>query len=50
MKLEALDWSFVIAFFAVTLTIGLLVAKRWGKNVSEYFLSGRAMPWWLLGM
>jgi len=50
MQLEALDWSFVVAFFVVALAIGLLVARRSGKSTSEFFLSGRAMPWWLLGM
>ena len=50
MQLQVLDWSFVVAFFVITLAIGLLVAKRSGKNTSEFFLSGRAMPWWLLGM
>jgi SSS family solute:Na+ symporter len=50
MRLEALDWTFVVAFFVISLAVGLLVAKRSGKNTSEFFLSGRAMPWWLLGM
>jgi len=50
MRLETLDWTFVIGFFVVSLAIGLLVARRAGKNTSEFFLSGRAMPWWLLGM
>ena len=50
MRLEAVDWAFVVGFFAVALTIGLLVARRSGRSASEFFLSGRAMPWWLLGM
>jgi len=50
MQLERLDWAVIIFFFALTLVIGLLSAKRAGKNTSEYFLSGRSMPWWLLGM
>ncbi|MBU0617775.1 MAG: Na+:solute symporter [Planctomycetes bacterium] len=50
MQLEGLDWAFVIAFFVVALTVGLLVARRAGRSTSEFFLSGRTMPWWLLGM
>ena len=50
MQLERLDWAVIIFFFVLTLVIGLLSAKRAGKNTSEYFLSGRSMPWWLLGM
>jgi len=50
MELIALDWSFIIGFFAVALLIGLWVARRAGSSSAEYFLSGRSMPWWLLGM
>ena len=35
--------------FAIYLAIGLLVARSAGKDYDSYFLSGRSMPWWLLG-
>ncbi|WP_028376173.1 sodium:solute symporter family protein [Leeuwenhoekiella sp. MAR_2009_132] len=50
VALETLDYAIIISFFAITLIIGLLVAKKSGKSSSEYFLSGRNMPWWLLGI
>ncbi len=50
MQLAPLDWVIVVAFFATSLTIGFLVARRAGRSTSEFFLSGRSMPWWLLGM
>lgn len=50
MKLATLDWILIGAFFAIFLLIGLLVARRAGKNSTEFFLSGRNMPWWLLGI
>lgn len=50
MSLSGLDWGIIVAFFAVSLGIGLLVARRSGKNTAEFFLSGRNMPWWLLGV
>jgi Na+/proline symporter len=40
----------VIGFFAVSLVVGLIVARRAGRSISEYFLSGRNMPWVLLGV
>ncbi|MEM9361966.1 MAG: sodium:solute symporter family protein [Bacteroidota bacterium] len=49
MELSNLDYGIIIIFFLSTLAIGLIVAKKSGKNTSEYFLSGRSMPWWLLG-
>jgi Na+/proline symporter len=50
MNMNFLDWSFVIAFFAISLIIGLAVSRTSGKSASEFFLSGRSMPWWLLGV
>ncbi len=50
MQLNTTDWMIILAFFAVALVIGLLVARRAGRNTAEFFLSGRTMPWWLLGM
>jgi solute:Na+ symporter, SSS family len=50
MQLATLDWILIISFFAVFLIIGLFVAKKSGKNTQEFFLSGRNMPWWLLGI
>lgn len=50
MELSTLDYSFIIVFFSIVLGIGIFVSKKSGKNSSEFFLSGRNMPWWLLGV
>ncbi|MDZ4822069.1 MAG: sodium:solute symporter family protein [Flavobacteriales bacterium] len=50
MLLSALDWTIIAIYFVVSLIIGLVVSKRSGKSASEFFLSGRTMPWWLLGI
>ncbi len=50
MHLEALDWALIIFFLIVFLVIGIVVSKKSGKNTQEFFLSGRNMPWWLLGI
>jgi len=49
MVLEVSDWTFIVAFFVITLLIGTVVAKRAGRSASEFFAAGRHMPWWLLG-
>ncbi len=50
MNLSSLDWTIIFSFFALTLIIGVITSKRSGSSASEYFLSGRNMPWWLLGI
>ncbi len=50
MLLERVDWVFIIAFFVIALIVGVWVTKKAGESSSEFFLSGRRMPWWLLGM
>ncbi len=50
MQLSTLDYGFIIVFFTIVLGIGVYVSKKSGKSSSEYFLSGRTMPWWLLGL
>ena len=49
MELSFIDWVIIFSFFAIFIAIGLFFTKRSGKNSKEYFLSGRNMPWWLLG-
>lgn len=50
INLSNLDYIIIILFFTITLFIGLFVSKQSGKNSTEFFLSGRNMPWWLLGV
>ncbi|HBG27813.1 MAG: Na+:solute symporter [Planctomycetes bacterium GWF2_41_51] len=49
MFLHCIDWSVIIFFFVISLIVGIAVSRRAGKSSSEFFLSGRTMPWWLLG-
>lgn len=50
MDLIAIDWAIIISFFSISLFIGVWVSKRAGSSSNEFFLSGRNMPWWLLGV
>ncbi len=50
MHLEMIDWLLIIGLMIVYVIIGMWVTKRSGKSSSEYFLSGRNMPWLLLGV
>jgi len=50
MQLTVLDYSILVVYFLATFGIGIWSMVRAGKNSSEFFLSGRTMPWWLLGV
>ena len=50
VQITKLDWIIIFLFFAISLGIGIYVSKSSSKSANEYFLSGRSMPWWLLGL
>jgi len=50
VDLSTFDIALIATFFVLTLFIGIYVSKKSGKSSAEYFLSGRSMPWWLLGV
>ena len=50
IDLSTLDYTIIIALFTIILGVGLYMGKSAGKNTSQFFLSGRNMPWWLLGL
>ena len=49
MTLTALDWIVVALYGALTLSIGLGLARRAGRSVEDFFIAGRSLPWWLAG-
>jgi len=49
MRLTAIDWAIVAAYFSLSTGIGFYFTKRGGESLTEYFLSGRDVPWWLAG-
>ncbi len=50
MELTSIDWAIMAAFFTVSIGIGVAVSRRSGKDFNSFFLAGRNMPWWLLGI
>ena len=49
MSLTLLDWGIVLAYFALSIGIGLTFTKKGGESLEEYFVAGRSVPWWLAG-
>lgn len=50
MILSTIDWVIIGVFFLIVLSIGWIASKTAGKSTDEFFLGGRSMPWWLLGV
>ncbi|MEN3323971.1 sodium:solute symporter family protein [Mariniflexile soesokkakense] len=50
VNLSVLDIAIIIIFFLLSLFVGVWVSRQAGKDSTEFFLSGRNMPWWLLGV
>jgi SSS family solute:Na+ symporter len=50
VKLQLLDWLIVLATLLVCFVPALFFGKRAGKSTSEFFVSGRSVPWWLAGL
>jgi Na+/proline symporter len=49
MQLTLIDWLVIGAYFALNLAIGVYYMRRARGNTTEFFLSGRNVPWWLAG-
>jgi solute:Na+ symporter, SSS family len=49
VKLSFFDWAVIAAYFLFNLGIGLYYARKARGNTTEFFLSGRNVPWWLAG-
>ena len=50
MHLSPLDWLIVLASLLICFGPALFFGKRAGRSTSEFFVSGRAVPWWLAGL
>ena len=49
MRLDFLDWSIIVLYFAFNVAVGLYYKSRASRDTAEFFLSGRNVPWWLAG-
>src|SRR5919107_5254774 len=50
MRLTSLDWAIVLISIVGSFVPALWMARRAGSSTAEFFTSGRAAPWWLIGV
>lgn len=49
MELSTGDWTIIIGYLVFALCVGLAYARRAGRGLSDFFASGRSLPWWIVG-
>ena len=49
MHLTFLDIFIIALYLVASFAIGIILSKRARRNTEEYFVSGRSLPWWLIG-
>jgi SSS family solute:Na+ symporter len=50
MKLHTLDIAIMVAYFLAVVLIGLWVSRKGSKDLDSYFLGGKTLPWYMLGI
>ena len=50
MEIAVLDWVIIGAYFLLALGVGIWASRVVGNSATGFFLAGRNMPWWLLGI
>ena len=49
MNLIFLDWVVIIVYLLISVFIGVFLVKHKNVNITDFFVAGRSLPWWLLG-
>ena len=49
LSLHWIDWTIILIYIAFSLGVGIYFSKRAKSSTEEYFLSGRTLPWWIVG-
>ena len=50
MKISSVDWIIIIFIMTITVIVGIYSSRKASKDTNQFFLSGKKMPWWLLGI
>lgn len=50
INLHYIDIGIIVLYFALTLIVGFAVSRKAVKNMDSYFLGGKSLPWWILGV
>ncbi len=48
--MRVIDVVIIITYLVLTILIGFLISRRASKNLDSYFLGGKTLPWYMLGL
>ena len=48
--LNGFDYGVIVVYFAILVSLGLYLKKKASSSMEDYFLGGRRLPWWALGI
>ena len=48
--LAALDYAVIVAYLVIVFAMGVMLTRKAGQSVENFFVGGRGMPWWLIGV
>ncbi|MFQ5824133.1 MAG: sodium:solute symporter family protein [bacterium] len=49
MQIAILDWIIIVTYMLFAIGVGVYFSRRASKNIGEFFISGRNLPWWIAG-
>ena len=49
VQLASVDWYIILGYCIFAIGIGIYFSKKATQNISEYFVAGRSLPWWIAG-
>ena len=47
--MHRIDWAVIAGYCVLALAIGVYFSRRASKNIGEFFIAGRNLPWWIAG-
>ena len=47
--MTSLDWAIITLYFVFASGVGVAMSRRAGSSITEFFVGGRSLLWWLAG-
>ena len=48
--MQSIDWLIVLSYLVITMGLGIYLSRKASSSLEDFFVSGRSLPWWLVGV